>query len=477
MSWRGDSRIHAKSGSLYRELAGTGQGVTSGSAATDYPPLRRGVYALGLLMLVSTFSYLDRGVLSLLVIQLHRDLGLSDTQIGGLQGIAFALFYTTLVVPVGWFADRAYRPAIIATGVAVWSLSTVLSGLAHTYPELFVARMGVGAGEACLLPPAFSLIADYFPPRHRGLALGAFMGAGAVGTGLATTLAGMFLHALRGASTVAAPLIGTVADWQATLLAAGLPGLPLALLLLVTVKEAPRRGLAPRLEKTADGASKPLSLIGYVRAHPTAFISVYSLFALVSFVAFSVLPWAATVFIRRFGATPVDAGLWLGPPSMAGGGLGCIVAGALGDHWTARESRGGKLRCALTWWLTAAPIILLLLFSRSRTAFAIGYGLFGVFGYIGYAAAPAVLQEMAPGQLRGRATALWYLTVGLIGFSVSPSVVPLIEEGVFHSRAALMPAIATATLPAILVGGLLTWFSLDVFDRARRQAASAQGVA
>ena len=442
--------------------------------STGYPSFGRGTYVVAVLMLASVCSFLDRGILSLLVTQLHRDLALSDSQIGILQGVAFGLFYTTLAVPIGWLIDRTHRPRIIAGGILFWSVMTILSGVARNFNELLLARMGVGAGEACLLPAGFSLIADHFPARQRGRALGIFMAAGSAGAGIAMLLGGVLLRAFKEAERVQLPLFGTVFDWQAAFILVGTPGIAIALLVLATLRETPRHGLLHSV--TANGRHRPVavSLSRYMRNNLPLFINVYGLFCCVSFVAFAVIPWSATVFIRRFSATPSEAALWIGPASILGGALGCLVGGMLGDWWTASDARGGKLRCAMVWWLLAAPVILALLLTGSRAGFSVAYALFSFFGYIPYAAAPAILQEIVPGQLRGQATALWYATVGLIGIAVSPIVVPLLEEHVFHDRLALMPAIAMTTLPAVALGFFLTWRTLDVFDRTRHSVTAAR---
>jgi MFS family permease len=344
---------------------------------------------------------------------------------------------------------------------------TVLCGLAHNFPELLLARIGVGAGEACLMPAAFSLIADYFPPRQRGRAIGVYMTATTAGAGIAMVLGGAVMRSFHGARVVALPLFGQVADWQAAFIIVGTPGVLLAFLLMATLREVPRQGRAPRAAVSGEAEDGDPSLIAYIRAHPAVFIHIYGTFTLVSFTAFALSPWTATVFIRQFGFSAGKAGEWIGVCTTICGMTGCLAGGFMGDRWTARGARGGKLRCAVVWWLAAFPSIVVLLLSRSPVLSILAVGVFLFFDFFCYAAGPSMLQEMVPARLRGRSTALWYLLNGLTGIGISPVMVPLIEEHVFHSPAALMPAIAVTALPAIVLGLFLSWRGLDIFDRVR----------
>ena len=186
-------------------------------------------YVVAVLMLAYVCSFVDRQVLALMVPAVRRDLGISDTQMSLLMGLSFALFYSILGLPIGRLADRSSRRRIIVWGIAVWSVMTALCGAARNYWQLFLARMGVGVGEAALSPPAYSLIADYFPKDRLGTAIGVYSLGIYLGSGLAMMLGGWVTGRVAAAAMWTLPLIGEVRPWQAVFFVIGLPGLLLAL--------------------------------------------------------------------------------------------------------------------------------------------------------------------------------------------------------------------------------------------------------
>ncbi len=198
-------------------------------------------YVLGVLFLVYVVNFIDRNVISILAQDIKADLGLGDDQLGFLYGTAFAVFYALFGIPLGRLADSWYRGRLIAAGLAVWSSMTALSGLAGSYGQLALARVGVGIGEASASPAAYSLLADYFPVRRRALVLSIYTSGLYVGAALSLPLGGWIAHAWnRSYAHGMAPF--ALAGWQVAFLAVGVPGLLLALWVL-TLRE-PVRGLA-----------------------------------------------------------------------------------------------------------------------------------------------------------------------------------------------------------------------------------------
>ena len=188
-------------------------------------PLYR-AWVLFILVVVYTFNFIDRVIVGILAEPLKRDLALSDTQLGLMSGAAFALFYTFLGIPVARLADRGSRTWIMTGALAIWSGFTALCGQAQSFAQLFVARVGVGVGEAGGVAPAFSLISDYFPPQQRARALAVFSFGVPIGSGLGTLLGG---------------LVASAVDWRVAFFAVGVGGLLLAPLFRLTVRE-PARG-------------------------------------------------------------------------------------------------------------------------------------------------------------------------------------------------------------------------------------------
>ncbi len=189
-------------------------------------------YTVGLLTVVYIFSFIDRYILGLLIEPIKADLELSDTQVGLLLGPAFALFYTTLGVPLGWLADRGRRTWIIGAGIAVWSLATAASGIAKSFVQLFIARITVGVGEATLSPCALPVIADSFPPEKRGKPIAFYSAALSIGAGLAYIAGASVIIWSKTVDSIVLPIVGAVAPWQFAFIAVGLPGLLIAMLCL-----------------------------------------------------------------------------------------------------------------------------------------------------------------------------------------------------------------------------------------------------
>ncbi|MGA1731008.1 MAG: MFS transporter, partial [Steroidobacteraceae bacterium] len=189
-------------------------------------------YAVGVLTVAYVLSFIDRTILALLVAPIRADLGISDTQLSLLHGLAFAIFYTTLGIPIALLADRLNRRNIIAAGIAVWSLATAVCGLTRSFAQLFLARVAVGVGEAALSPAAYSMIADLFPRERLGRALGIYNVGAFAGAGLAFLIGGAVIAAVAQAGAVHLPVLGEVRNWQLVFFIDGLPGLLLALWVL-----------------------------------------------------------------------------------------------------------------------------------------------------------------------------------------------------------------------------------------------------
>ena len=270
--------------------------------------------------------------MALMVGPIRRDLGISDTRMSLLMGLSFALFYSLLGLPIGRLADRTSRKWIITAGIAVWSLMTSLCGAARNFTQLFLARVGVGVGEAALSPPAYSLIADYFPRERLGTAIGVYSLGIYLGSGLALMLGGWVTGRIANAAGWALPLIGTLRPWQAVFVIVGLPGLVLALW-VATLRE-PRRGAMGG----ATSAS-PLSLKvvnQYVRTHRGAFLGHNLGFGFVAMVNYSWAYWVPTWLQRVHGWTPQHVGLIYGLWTATFGVAGVVFGGWLGDQLARR---------------------------------------------------------------------------------------------------------------------------------------------
>jgi MFS family permease len=235
-------------------------GAAEASQESAYPRPRYAWYVLGVLTLVYIFSFLDRQILNLLVAPIRRDLHVTDTQISLLSGFTFAIFYVAFGIPLGRVADSRNRTRLITGGFAAWSLFTAACGMAGSFGQLALMRMGVGIGEATLSPAAYSLISDYFPPRRRAFAQGIYNMGIYVGSGIALVLGGIVTGIVSRRADYTIPLLGTVRSWQVIFLVIGVVGV-LVVPIMLTVREPVRQNAGRRA-----ATSIPLGeVVAYVR--------------------------------------------------------------------------------------------------------------------------------------------------------------------------------------------------------------------
>lgn len=209
----------------------------------NYPNPGYAWYVVVILFLAFVVSYIDRQIISLLVDPIKADLDITDTQIGLLQGFAFTVFYTFAGIPLGRLADKKNRKIIISLGMLIWSIMTFACGLARNFTHLFIARIGVGVGEASLSPASNSMISDYFPKDKRGKPVAVFFMAVYVGVGLSFILGGIVVGMVSNAGDVLVlPLLGELSAWQTTFMVVSIPGI-LLVLVMGTIKEPFRHGM------------------------------------------------------------------------------------------------------------------------------------------------------------------------------------------------------------------------------------------
>lgn len=302
------------------------------SAAAERLQTARRNYVLGVLVVVYTFNFIDRQILSILLEPIKHELGLSDTQLGLLTGFAFAAFYATLGIPIARFADRSNRRNLIAASLVVWSGMTALSGLVTNFWQLLLARIGVGVGEAGCSPAAHSMIADYFPAQRRATALGIYSLGIPVGI-LFGFLAGGWINEYFG--------------WRIAFFVVGLPGIALAFVVWLTVRE-PQRGMA---EQRADVVPPPgmFETFAYLMSKP-AFRHLAAGGAITAFVGYSYTSWLPSFLARSYGMQTGEIGTWLGLILGIPGGIGITLGGYLADRFGSRDTR---------WYLWIVAVALL----------------------------------------------------------------------------------------------------------------------
>jgi MFS family permease len=434
---------------------------TAGDATDAFPPSRHAWYAVGILTLANVSAFIDRQVLGLLVAPIRRDLGITDTEMGVLYGLAFAVFYTLLGIPIGRLADRGNRRAIIGIGVGVWSVMTVLCGVARTYEQLLLARFGVGIGEAALAAPALSLIADYFPAARRATALSVYSLGIYLGAGLANLVSGAVLAQVGETAATVWPLIGEVRGWQSVFVIVGAPGLVIALL-MSTVREPARRETG---QATATGfAVRDVSR--YLMANRRAFLCHnlgYALFALVNF---ATAAWLPTHLVRTYGWTAARAGVTLGTLTVTVGVLGVVVGGRVADAMLARGYADAKLRVGIV--AAAGNIVCGAAYTLAPTAALSVAALvpYNFFASFAFGAAVAAVQEITPNRMRAQAGALFVSATTLIGLGLGPSLIGLLTDRVFGADSAVRYSLLAVNTVGLAGAATLLAAGLGAYRRS-----------
>lgn len=436
-----------------------------GLGATPWPSRQRAIWVIGVLFVLTLLSQLDRQLPALVVRPLRKEFGLTDTGFSLLQGYAFAAFYTLAGLPLGRLVDRGNRRNLICCGLLAWSASTALFAFGHTYAQLLVARMGVGIGEAVLAPAAYSMIADHVKPARRGRALAAYYVSIAIGSGTSLLLGGWLLSAIP-AQGIAVGGLGLLPPWRVAFLAAALPAVPLALLLMLSVREPARHGDHPA---DATGATPSLrDFVAHLRAHAATFGRVLFYPALLSIIGYGALAWAPALFDRRFGLPPSTSGVMLGLIVAGAGASGTLLSGTLSDAGVARGIPRARLRVALLGLsLASLPAVAWPLMPTPTLSFALLF--LTVLGLaIAQSAAPAAIQDVVPNRMRGQAIAVYLLLAGLLGIGLGPTTVALVTDRLFHDDHALPWSLAVTAAPAALLGLWILGTGLKPYGKTLR---------
>ena len=414
------------------------------------PRARYAWYVTGVLTLAYVSSFVDRQILSLLVVPIRRDLGISDTQVSLLLGLSFAILYTVLGLPIGRLADARSRRGIMAWGIAVWSVMTALCGVARSYGQFFLARVGVGVGEAALSPAAYSLLTDYVPRERLSTALSVYSSGIYVGGGLSLVIGGLVIQAVGGAGTWTLPLVGALEPWRVAFLVVGLPGLLLALLLL-TVREPARRGATPEPLPVA-------ATVRYVRDNLRTLAGHHVGVACIALAAIAANYWVPTLFVRTWGWSLPRIGFVYGVIIAGCGTLGVVAGGRHADRLLRRGRVDAKLRTcivgALGMLLTGGPLAWCPN-AAIAAAFLVPFTFFHAFPY---GAAAAAVQELVPNRMRAQVSALYLFVVNVVGLGLGPTAVALLTDRVFGDDAAVRYSLSVVIVVALVFAvGLLWW--------------------
>ncbi len=393
-------------------------------------------YALGLLTLVYLLSYLDRQILSILLQPIKQEFALSDTQLGFLGGLAFAVFYTFFAIPMAAWSDRSSRRVLIAVVLALWSVMTALCGFAVGFLSLLAARIGVAVGESGAGPAAQSLIADYFAPRERSRAMAVFFLGIPLGI-LVGFLAGGWIAQLFG--------------WRTAFLVVGLPGVAVALLVGLTLRE-PVRGQSENLNAKS-GTPSIGETLRYLWRNRT-FRHVALAAALQGFVGYGSFHWMPSFLIRVHSMSVAEVGTWLALLIGIGSGIGTILGGVSADRLSKRDARWSLWLPALAILIAAVFMIFVCLWPN-RLQVLMVYAIPVVLSAVWTGPVHAVVQSLVKLRMRAMAAAALLFSINLIGLGLGPLMVGGVSDLLLDSlgneslRYALLIIIPAAVWSAV----------------------------
>lgn len=411
-------------------------------------------YVLAILTLVYTFNHIDRQILLILIEPIKADLQISDSAIGLLTGFAFAVFYATFGIPIALWADRGNRRNILSLALAVWSGMTALSGLALNFWHLLVARMGVGVGEAGGTPPATSMISDLYAPKERAFALGIYTSG--IGLGILAGFAiGGFVYQAFG--------------WRVAFFVAGIPGIILALLVRLSIREPKRGAVEDRAGETeASSLGETLSFIG----GQSSFLWLLAGCSLICVSANAFLAWTPSHLQRAYEVGPADIAVPLGLLIGGAGSIGAITLGRLCDRLSARNLAWRPLIIAIC---AAVALPFAWLFLQAETiGMAYAWNLVPSFiGLIYASIAYTASQELVGLRMRAFASAFMLFCLTLIGIGGGPTIVGWLSD---HFAASGADVPLRSALEIMLLLNLLSVFALIMSSRtyAKDAARAAQ---
>ncbi|WP_371873706.1 spinster family MFS transporter [Acinetobacter courvalinii] len=411
-------------------------------------------YVVVICMVAYILSFVDRQILSLMIEPIKQDLMLTDTEFSLLQGLAFSLFYAFMGIPIAALADKKSRIKIISIGIAFWSLATAACGLSKNFIQMFIARLSVGAGEAALSPAFYSIVTDLFPKEKLGRALGLYAIGAFIGSGLAFLIGGYVISLLKNIDMVVLPVIGQLKTWQLTFFIVGLPGVLLALVMILTVKEPKRKGLKLDQNGQVIQASFKNS-IAFIKTHKKTFFCHFIGFSFYTMMLYSLLGWAPAFYMRHFGLDASQTGYILGSIILIANTAGALFCGWLIDYFSKKGYSDAAIRAGMIG--CAALVLPSVIFTQVDNMY-LSFGLIFIamfFSTFPIPASAAATQMLTPNQLRAQVSAKFLLISNLIALGVGTTAVALLTDKYFENTLMVGNSISIVNAIAGIIGVFL----------------------
>lgn len=404
--------------------------------AKTYPKPVYAWYVVVLMMCFYVLSFMDRQIIAVLLDPIKIDLDLTDVQISLIGGVSFGLFYSVVGIFIGRLADSMNRPVLIAAGVFIWSLTTALCGLASKFWHLLFLRMGVGLGEAALLPSTLSLLKDYFPPARLATPTSVFLFGAPIGIGLSFA-AGGFMYSVAQDITAAAgwqdvAILGGSAAWKLVLIFLGVVGMVMTLGMATVREPRTKSAMAKKMQaerslKAAEAAEMPV-VKAYAKKNWVPIMSLYVGMALISMAAYAQGFWDVTYLTRTFEGDRASVSFMYGMVQMFAGISGMLLGGMAADRLTGRGVEGSSFKLVVVGAAIATPFAFAysLVESEQMSLLLMVATIFGT--NICFACAASAMQRMYPAAMLGLAAGVYFFMSNAVGLMVGPTVVAAITD-------------------------------------------------
>lgn len=423
-----------------------GSDASSAKDAPPYPSRGYSWYVVGVLCIAYTLSFIDRQILAFLVGPIRADFDIDDFQFSIIHGLGFVVFYTIMGIPLGRLADSRNRRSIIGVGIAAWSAMTAACGLAGSYVQLLLARIGVGVGEAALSPAAYSIISDSFPKEKRALPTSLYSAGVLAGAGLANVFGGLIVQYAIESGTQTVPVIGEVKPWQMAFLIVGLPGLLIAML-MVTVKEPFRRE-----KRSPESQARFADTVKFVGQHWVVYFTLIFAASFFAMTNYGLMSWVPAMFERVHGWNRAQIGPYFGGIIFVFGTLGLAVSGYVAGRMIEAGKKAVHSKLMLGAMLAAALPMLFMNASGDPywTLACIGLIMFCLGFPVGLA--PAALQAISPNEMRGQVIAIYFFILNIMGLGIGTSAIAALTNYYFADDAAVGSSIVVIGFGAIVLG-------------------------
>lgn len=439
-------------------------------AKEDTAPFPNTTYAwwvVFVLCLALIVSYVDRHIVSILVEPIKRDLGISDARAGWLF-MGFAIFHALAGLPLARFADRKSRRFLISLGIIAWSAMTMACGMARSFGQLMLARIGVGVGEATLAPAATSLIGDYFPRERVPLAISVFHLGAVLGSGLAFLLGGTVVEFVSNAPPVDLPILGTLRAWQLSFIYVGLPGV-LVVFLMATIREPVRRLIKNR-DGSVQAESSLRDLLAFYRLNWSTFTLHHLGVSSLNLFGWAFVFWTPTFFLRVHGVPAGEAAQMFGAIFLVFGPMGTLSAPLLARYLGARGRKDANMLALMAGAFISIPAIISIQILPDLTWIWLLYAPASLFVTMPFGLAQGSLTVVTPPHMRAQVAAVYWVVISVIGMGAGPVVAGLGSDLLFTGDDGLRYSLITVTAVFGPLGIGLLWLGRKPYARSLTRA-------